>query len=156
MVARRYMGPDNDEARDVMQDAFLKILTEAQRFTYRGEGSLRAWCQRVVANVCIDHLRRHDTLTDTYDGLLPENLPDDDSGEGDGPMDILPETLANLIAQLPPGYRMVLNLYVFEQLSHREIAQRLGIGERTSASQYLRAKQKLKQLIKKHLKSKEG
>ena len=153
-VALRYMGSASDEARDVVQDAMVKILTRAQHFNYQGEGSLRAWCTRLVVNECIDHLRRHATLLETYDGLMPENLPDE---ETDGtPMLIPPETLTRLIGQLPPGYRAVLNLYVFEQLSHREIGQRLGIGEKSSASQYLRAKQKLKQLIKNHLKSKEG
>jgi len=52
-----------------------------------------------------------------------------------------------MIAQLPPGYRMILNLYVFERCSHSEIAQRLGIKENSSTSQYARAKQMLIKMI---------
>lgn len=48
-----------------------------------------------------------------------------------------------MIGELPDGYRLVLNMYVFEQLSHKEIALRLGIKESSSASQYLRAKKLL-------------
>ena len=66
-----------------------------------------------------------------------------------------PEVLTRLIAQLPTGYRLVLNLYVFEQLSHKEIGRQLGIGENTSASQYNRAKNKLAGMIKNYLKQQE-
>jgi RNA polymerase sigma-70 factor (ECF subfamily) len=48
---------------------------------------------------------------------------------------------------------MVLNLYVFEQLSHKEIARLLGITPGTSASQYARAKQELAKHINNYLKN---
>ena len=57
-----------------------------------------------------------------------------------------------MVKQLPPGYRAVLNLYVFEQQSHREIARRLGISESTSASQFLRAKKQLQKQIREYIK----
>ena len=61
---------------------------------------------------------------------------------------ITPDQLHRLISQLPDGYRTVLNLYVFENLSHRQIAQLLGIRETTSASQFHHAKRMLAQRIK--------
>ena len=60
-----------------------------------------------------------------------------------------------MISELPDGYRMVLNLYVFEQKSHKEIADMLDIKESTSASQYLRAKKLLASKINNYLKNKE-
>ena len=66
-----------------------------------------------------------------------------------------PDVLQKLIEQLPPGYRTVLNLYVFEQLPHKEIARRLGISEGTSASQYSRAKKTLQYQINEYLKQQE-
>ena len=42
--------------------------------------------------------------------------------------------LLNMVQQLPPGYRLVFNMYVFEGMKHREIAQQLGISEGTSKS----------------------
>jgi RNA polymerase sigma factor (sigma-70 family) len=58
--------------------------------------------------------------------------------------------LHRFIAELPPGYRAVFNLYVFEGWSHKEIAEKLGIKERTSSSQYHRAKNSLARKIKEY------
>ena len=52
-----------------------------------------------------------------------------------------------MIGQLPANYRVVLNLFVFEQLSHREISQQLGISEQNSAMLFFRAKKMLQQMI---------
>jgi RNA polymerase sigma-70 factor (ECF subfamily) len=57
--------------------------------------------------------------------------------------DIPPGELARLIAELPVGYRTVFNLYVIDGLSHREIAQQLGINEKSSASQLVHARRQL-------------
>jgi RNA polymerase sigma-70 factor (ECF subfamily) len=56
-----------------------------------------------------------------------------------------------MIGRLPTNYRMVLNLYIFEQRSHKEIAQMLGIKENTSTSQYFRAKQLLAKMLNDYL-----
>ena len=58
------------------------------------------------------------------------------------------DQLHQLISELPDGYRTVLNLYVFEDYSHRQIAELLGIKEGTSASQLYYAKQWLARRIK--------
>ncbi len=61
---------------------------------------------------------------------------------------ISPDELHQLISELPDGYRTVLNLYVFENYSHRQIASLLGIKENTSASQLYYAKKLLAKRIK--------
>jgi len=48
---------------------------------------------------------------------------------------------------LPDGYRTIMNLCLVEEFSHREVAEKLGISESTSRSQYSRAKQALLKLI---------
>lgn len=63
-----------------------------------------------------------------------------------------PQALQEMIGQLPTGYRTVLNLYVFEDKSHQEIAQLLGIKESSSASQLHRAKQMLARQINEYRK----
>jgi RNA polymerase sigma-70 factor (ECF subfamily) len=60
------------------------------------------------------------------------------------------DVLQRLIGDLPAGYRTVFNLYVFDGMSHKEIAQQLGIQERTSSSQFYRAKCLLVRLIKEY------
>ena len=62
------------------------------------------------------------------------------------------EVLMQLLGELPEGYRTVFNLYVLEDKSHREIAEMLGIKERSSASQLVRAKALLTEKIKNWIK----
>lgn len=71
---------------------------------------------------------------------IPDETPDTEGLSAD--------TLNNLVAQLPTGYRTILNLYVIEGKSHKEIAQMMGIKPDTSASQFHRAKNMLARLIK--------
>lgn len=77
-----------------------------------------------------------------------ENVPDTaDEPEVEGVPD---DVINKLILSLPPGYRMVFNLYVFENKSHKEIARMLNIGESSSASQFSRAKALLAKRIKEY------
>ena len=140
----RYV-PDRDRVRDVMQDSFVKILTSVERFTYRGEGSLKAWVGTVVAHQAIDFVKAHERF------LLTNRLPEEPAEEEPDVGRVPTEVLNRLIGQLPTGYRMVLNLYVFERLPHKEIARLLGIKPQTSASQYLRAKHVLAKSINEYL-----
>ena len=130
-VCARYLARDED-VKDALQEAFLKIFTSIGRFKYRGEGSLRAWMTRIVINEALKLLRREQRI-DTVD-LRREEIP--------------AEALHEMIRTLPAGYRTIFNLYVMEQKSHKEIAALLGISESTSASQLHRAKALLAEKIK--------
>ena len=146
-IGLRYI-PDSDDVEDVVQDSFIKILTAIQRFDYRGEGSLKLWIGRTVANRAIDFIRQHERIS--FTGTIPD-MPDEEPELERIP----PNVLTNMIAQLPSGYRLVLNLYVFEHCSHREIAQRLGIRENSSSSQLSRAKMLLMKMMKDYIKQHE-
>ncbi|MCR4853350.1 MAG: sigma-70 family RNA polymerase sigma factor [Prevotella sp.] len=148
-VCMRYMG-GSDEARDVMQDSFVKILSQMARFEYRGEGSLAAWMKRITVNEALSHLRTNHKMR-----LLEEPHADIPDEEDTQPERVPPNILQQMIGQLPAGYRTVLNLFVFEQIPHKEIARRLGITESTSGSQYLRAKKMLAKQINEYLKVQE-
>ena len=143
-IGLRYV-PERDDVRDILQDSFINILTSINEFDYRGEGSLKAWISRIVANRAIDWLKEHERLhfTDEIPDAAEEGVPEVEN--------VPPDILNSMIGQLPGGCRMVLNLYVFEQLSHKEIAQRLGIRENSSASQLSRAKKILAEMIKEYL-----
>lgn len=146
-IALRYV-PDRDDVRDVLQDSFVKILTSICGFDYRGEGSLKSWVARIVANRAIDWVKEHERLMMVAD--IPEEITDDGVLDVD---EVPPDILEKMIGRLPTGCRMVLNLYVFEQLSHRDIARRLGIKEDSSASQFFHAKKLLKEMITDYLNS---
>lgn len=144
-VGLRYV-PDRDEVRDVMQDSFVRILTSISQFNYHGEGSLKSWVGRIVSNRSVDYLRQHQRFT-TVDTIPDE--PDDPEEPDIG--GVPPDALTEMISRLPANYRTVLNLYVFEERSHREIARLLGIKESTSSSLFFRAKKMLAKIIREYL-----
>ena len=144
----RYSG-NREAAEDILHDGFLRIFTSFDKFDYRGEGSLKAWLSRVMVNEALGYLRKRNQLAQQE--VLMEQLPDteeDDEGVGDIPQ----AELMKMIAGLPDGYRTVFNLYVFEDKSHKEIAQMLGITEHTSSSQFYRAKTLLAKKINEYRK----
>lgn len=142
-VAQRYIS-DQEDIKDVLQESYIQIYGNIDGFTADDPKKLKVWMSRIVANKCVDHLRKQQ-LWQT-DNELPD-IPDDDEVDVSA---VQAELLHRLIRQLPTGYRTILNLYVFEQKSHKEIAELLGIKEKTSSSQYHRAKELLRKLILQH------
>lgn len=147
-LCRRYIT-NEDDARDILHDLYVKIFCNIDRFTYKGEGSLYAWMSRALINLAINTLRGQHKLefVDLDDKLQFKEDPPD--------VTVVPsDVLHTLIGELPDGYRTVLNLYALEGFSHKEIALKLGIRESTSASQYLRAKSLLQKNICEYIKRK--
>ena len=144
-VALRYV-PDRDDVQDVVQDSFVKIFSSIGRFEYRGDGALKAWMARIVANQALDFLYKRRALDTSRN--IPD-VPDEPEPDIGGVSD---EVLMELIGKLPPGYRVVRNLFVLGQMSHKEIAKRLGIKENSSASQYFHAKKMLGKMINDYIK----
>lgn len=124
------------EAEDVLHDAFLKIYTKIDQFS--GEGSFEGWLKRITTNTAIQYLRDRSKELKTmdieeYEGDVSEDLEI-------GLPDLNPSQLMELIQKLPNGYRLVFNMYVFEQMSHNDISEQLNISVGTSKSQLSRAK----------------
>lgn len=142
-IVMRYV-PDKDDVPDVVQEAFIKIFTSIGQYEYRGEGTLKMWLSRVTANEALGFLRRKGNITFT------DNIPDEPIDDEPDISQITNEALTEMIASLPEGYRVVINLYVFGQMSHKEIADELGITPSTSASQYYHAKKMLADKIKEY------
>ena len=144
-ICSRYISDDED-VRDILQDAFLKIFSSLQDFRYQGQGSLKAWMGKIVLNESLKFLRKNSKMTLVGLSDKEDTLPDEESLSGNPaaddirPDDIPSSEIHRMIRELPDGYRAVFNLYVIEGLSHREIASRLGIREASSASQLHRAK----------------
>ena len=141
--------PEREDALDIVQDAFVSILTTIGTFEYRGEGSLRNWVAKITTNRALDWLKNHDRQ------LLSDQLPDEiEEEEEETPLEeVPPDILSGMIDRLPQTSRIIVNLHVFGQMPHKEIAQRLGIHEKTSMSQLSRAKRLLAMMIKEYLNS---
>lgn len=141
-VCARYIA-DEDDRKDVLQECFIKIFTSLNKFEYRGEGSLKAWMIRIAVNESLRFLKKSATNNFIeYDNNLPDIAEEPE-------VESIPDDVINdMILSLPAGYRMVFNLYVFGKMSHKEIANKLNIGESSSASQLSRAKALLTKKIK--------
>ena len=140
-IGMRYL-PESDEVRDVLQDSFVKILTSVDQFDYHGEGSLKAWVRRIVSNRAVDYLREHQRFVTV--GSIPDEA---DETEEPDIEEMPPDALEEMIGRLPTSYRTVLNLFVFEQRPHKEIARLLGIKESTSSSMLFRARRMLAKMV---------
>lgn len=149
-ICLRYAG-DRAQAEDLLHDAFLKIYGAFDKFSYRGVGSLRAWIERVTVNVALEWLRSRNRLgTVALDESRP--LPDDEPAANDVAA-VPQEVLMRMVGELPDGYRAVFNLYCIEGFSHRDIAQMLGINEKSSSSQLFRARAILARNVRDYLKT---
>ena len=145
-VCYRYTG-DEDAAHDVLHDGFIKIFTH---FTFRGECALATWVTRVMVTQAIDYLRKQKRITQLV--VNEEQLPDipDEASIADSGSRLSEQQLMAFVAELPDGCRTVFNLYVFEEKSHKEIAEMLGIKVHSSTSQLHRAKNLLAKRIKEY------
>ena len=146
-VCYRYTG-DMDAAHDVLHDAFIKIFTG---FNFRGEASLSTWITRIMVTQSLDYLRKQKKISQTME--REEQIPDipDELQDRENANRISEEQLLAFVAELPDGCRTVFNLYVFEDKSHKEIADLLRIKEHSSTSQLHRAKSLLAKKIKEYL-----
>ncbi|MBQ3660251.1 MAG: sigma-70 family RNA polymerase sigma factor [Bacteroidales bacterium] len=148
-VCRRYVR-DADTARDMFQDGFVSAYTNWSKFTDRGPGSLKAWLARIMANTCLMYLRKRDPVREADEiDTVPLKAVSDDSLAG-SIAGIKDEDLYNMILNLPDVERTVLNMFVFEGFSHKDIAHLLGIKESASAMRFYRAKAHLAEMIEKY------
>ena len=148
----RYVNND-DDVKDLMQDAMVNIIQNIDNFTYKGKGSLRAWATRIVVNQALNFVKSQKRFHDTFADKDLGNLSLADNEEPDI-SDVPAEGIHRLISQLPDGYRTVFNLFAIEGKSHKEIAALLGIKADTSASQFFRAKNILAKQIENYKRNK--
>ena len=136
-VSTRYIS-NREDLKDVLQESFLKIFNAIHKFEYKGQGSLRAWTTRIVVNEALSYLKANEKMQ--FTSLPEEDIPNPADDKEPDLHDIPTPVILEMIRTLPPGYRTVFNLYVFEEKSHKEIASMLHIAESSSASQLHRAK----------------
>jgi len=136
-----YCG-DRVEAKDILQEAFIKVFTNLENFN--AKNSLEGWIGRIVTNTAIDYFRKRKRLV--FQDEFPDE-PDEEERGGFTFQDLTNEIILHYVKQLPDGARVVFNLFAVEGLPHKEIAERLGITEGTSKSQYKRARNLLKKWL---------
>lgn len=134
-VCLQYSGND-EEARDILQEGFIKIFENLDR--YKNEGSFEGWMRRITINTALERYRSRHNLyrVDDIDSIQePDAEPDNQDYAGLEANDLL-----GIIRELPEKYRMVFNLYAIEGYSHKEISKMVNISEGTSKSNLSRAR----------------
>ena len=156
-VCMRYTR-DQDQARDVLQEGFVKVFQNLEKYT--GVGSFEGWVRRIMVNMSIDRFRKlkHDFVLlganqDIENWKEHAEEDQEDEEDDDYIYDITPEQIVEAMQQLSPAYRTVFNLYVFEDYSHQEIAEALGINVGTSKSNFAKARKNMKKLLIKNIKT---
>lgn len=146
-VCMRY-ADNREEAKDMLHDGFIKVFASLNDFEFKG--SLEGWIRKIVTNTAIDTVRKKKNFiveleeNHNYDHFFDDNLETKEQQEF---VTLKAETMMLLIQKLSPMYRTVFNLYVFEDLSHKEIAEQLNINIGTSKSNYAKAKKNLIKLF---------
>jgi RNA polymerase sigma-70 factor (ECF subfamily) len=143
-VTRRYAS-SQEEAEDFFHEGFLHILKKCDK--YGGQSSLQTWAYRVMANFCINQLRKATAKIQWVD-IEKTDLEDEADSFYEEDEQINMENLLEYMEQMPDGFRLVLNMYAVEGKSHAEIAGILGIAENTSKSQLFKARRWLKNKLK--------
>jgi RNA polymerase sigma-70 factor (ECF subfamily) len=136
------MMNNREEAEDQLQESFTEAFMRLESFRF--ESSFGAWMKRITVNKCINALKKRKAdLVPVAD--FPEKTAEEEETEVTG---LTVELVRQALEKLPEGYRVIFSLYLLEGYDHVEISQIMSISEETSKSQYSRAKQRIKEIIK--------
>ena len=145
-VCRRYIS-DEQTVEDVLHDAFVIIFTSFD--SLRDVGRAEAWMTAITRNVaskCKAHLEALPTVSLEETSEAELIAAEDEERDVRG---VPLSEVVRMIDKLPEGYGQVFRLSVFEGLSHKEIADMLGIEPHSSSSQLARAKKMLRKMMQK-------
>ena len=140
-ICLRYVKEET-QAEDMLSQGFTKVFKNISSFKQDKDYGLRAWIKKIMVNECLMWLRKNNNFN-----LVPLTEAEDIISEKVSLVDLDSSFILRSIAELPDGYRTVLNLNVIEGYSHQEIGKMLNIKEATSRSQLNKAKQILKQKL---------
>lgn len=142
-ICMRYCS-NREDAQDMLQEGFIKVFSKMESF--KGESSLVTWMTRIFINTSLSEYRkahlkyRHEE----FDGDKHDET-EEESMEFEEPRSA--EEVLKAIQDLPEIYRVIINLYAVDGLSHMQIARELGITEGTSKSRLSRGRQLLKEIL---------
>jgi RNA polymerase sigma-70 factor, ECF subfamily len=159
----QHITHNEEDAQDVVQDAFLKAYTNLAQF--QGNSKFYTWLVRIAVNEALMKLRRRrtdktvsiDEDVETEEGSMPRELAD----WGPNPEQLyrqseLSDILKKTIQGLPPGFRTVFVLRDVEGLSTEETAEMLELSIPAVKSRLLRARLQLRERLSKYFKTKKS
>lgn len=132
------------DAEDTLQDSFIVIFSKIEQFKHKG--SFEGWLKRIAINEALQKYRKKSPLQIVKEHEIVDEVKEIDFDDESLELDFL----LSIIQQLPDRYRLVFNLYVLDNFSHKEIAKMLEITESSSKSNLSRARKILKEKIEIH------
>ena len=139
-ICLRYAN-NYDEAKDLLQECFIKIFDKISQF--EGRGHFEGWMRKIIINTALAEYRKKKYLTVNTNHPVAQQEEAQENVE----YDLSAEELLELIKSLPPQYKLVFNLFAIEGYSHKEIAEMLHISEGTSKSNLSRARDVLQKKV---------
>ena len=128
-VCLRY-SKSSDEAKDILHEGFMKVFDSLKNF--KSTGSFEGWMKSIMVSAALSKYRNKSSQ------MRPVTLYNADVHDVAEEVFFVSKydekELVKRVQQLPPAYRLVFNLFVFEGMKHREIAEALHISEGTSKS----------------------
>ncbi len=147
VVCMRY-AQNNAEAEDLLHEGFIKLYQKLPKYNYTG--SFEGWIRRIISNNAIDFIRkRKEFIIDFNDDneFLLNNQEENSDRDDLNLIKTKAQKIINAIQQLTPAYKAVFNMYILEDMSHKEIAEKLGISIGSSKSNLFKAKLKIKKIL---------
>lgn len=142
-IVRSYVNDDFYQ-KDIIQETYAKVFKSLDQFDAT-QGEFKYWLRKITVNFCLMHLRKIKNFTpivpiDKYD----EQIPDSNYGFEH---ELSREDINQLLEKMPLGYKTIFMLIAIDGYSHEEVSAELNISGGTSRSQYLRAKNYIKEHI---------
>src|SRR5207253_6350833 len=159
----QHITHNEEDAQDVVQDAFLKAYQNLEQF--QGNSKFYTWLVRIAVNEALMRLRKRrndrtvsmDEDVETEDGSVPREVADwSPNPEQQYRQAELSEILEKTIQGLPMGFRTVFMLRDVEGLSTEETAETLGLSVPAVKSRLLRARLQLRERLSRHFKKKKS
>lgn len=143
-ISYRIMN-NREDAEDMLQESFSEAFSKLDKFRF--ESSFGAWLKKIVVNKCINELNRKKIDLNFDDEFIKYEVAQEEQ-ENEESINYEVDKIKKGMQLLPDGFRVIFSLYLLEGYDHNEISEILNISKSTSKTQYMRAKQKLKSILK--------
>lgn len=147
---------DEDEANDIFQDTFIKIIVKLKNGRYTPTGSFCAWCIRIAHNIIMDRYRNHrsdhivePTADNDLSNLRTENVQDE-SIESRYVNSQIMNDVRKMMNNLPAPQREVVFMRFYQELSFKEIADITNVSINTALGRMRYAVMNMRRMAREH------
>lgn len=149
-IGLRYAHGDREKALENTNTAFLHIVQKLER--YNPQVPFQAWIQRIMINVTIDDFRKNKAYLTMVQTASSETMATYEAvtGGNEAEWQLESQEVLQIVSQLPEPTAHIFNLFVFDEYTHREIANLLNITESASKWHVAKAKTLLKSYLQSH------